>query len=50
MRYLQSIGVKVSYVEANYSEFIKLIAEHYNMEKVNGGYRYSSSNDDLFNF
>ncbi|KAB3537880.1 hypothetical protein F8154_01920 [Alkaliphilus pronyensis] len=38
--YLSSIGAKVSYVEANDSGHMKLIAEHYEMEKNGDGYLY----------
>lgn len=38
--YLNSIGAKVSYVEANDSGHMKLIAEHYEMEKSGEGYLY----------
>jgi hypothetical protein len=38
--YLSSIGAKVSYVEANDSGHMKLIAEHYEMEKKGEGYIY----------
>lgn len=56
--YLNSIGAKVSYVEANNSEHMKLIAEHYGMEKSGEGYVYNgiafeglkSSNEKVFDF
>lgn len=38
--HLSSIGVKVSYVEANDSGHMKLIAEHYEMDKNGEGYIY----------
>jgi hypothetical protein len=38
--YLSSIGAKVSYVEANDSGHMKLIAEYYGMEKNGEGYLY----------
>ncbi|MCT4563529.1 MAG: hypothetical protein N4A68_04345 [Maledivibacter sp.] len=38
--YLSSIGAKVSYVEANDSGHMKLIAEYYEMEKNGDGYIY----------
>jgi hypothetical protein len=38
--YLSSIGAKVSYVEANHSGHMKLIASHYEMEKNGEGYLY----------
>ena len=38
--YLKSIGANVSYVEANDSWHLKLIAEHYNMKKSGDGYCY----------
>lgn len=38
--YLSSIEAKVSYVEANDSGHMKLIAEHYEMEKNGEGYIY----------
>ena len=56
--YLDSIGAKVSYVEANDSGHLKLIAEHYGMEKNGDGYLYqgiafegiNSKNDMVFDF
>jgi hypothetical protein len=38
--YLSSIGAKVSYVEANDSGHMKLIAEYYKMERIGEGYLY----------
>jgi hypothetical protein len=56
--YLKSIGANVSYVEANNSGHLRLIAEHYKMKKINNGYRYDdisyegmySTNQTLFDF
>ncbi|SKC77576.1 hypothetical protein [Maledivibacter halophilus] len=56
--YLNSIGANVSYVEANESGHLQLIAEHYKMKKIDDGYRYkgiafegiNSSNDTAFDF
>ena len=56
--YLKSIGANVSYVEANDSEHLRLIAEHYNMKKSGNGYCYkgiafeelNSKNETVFDF
>lgn len=38
--YLKSIGANVSYVEANDSWHLRLIAENYRMQEIEDGYRY----------
>ncbi len=56
--YLKSIGANVSYVEANDSGHLKLIAEYYEMKKINDGYIYddiafegiNSTNKTVFDF
>ncbi|SKC73448.1 hypothetical protein [Maledivibacter halophilus] len=56
--YLNSIGANVSYIEANESGHLQLIAEHYKMKKIDDGYRYkgiafegiNSSNNIVFDF
>lgn len=56
--YLRSIGANVSYVEANNSGHLSLIAEHYNMERNGFGYQYkgisfdniNSTNNTVFDF
>lgn len=56
--YLNSIGANVSYVEANESGHLQLIAKHYKMKKIDDGYRYryiaferiNSSNNTVFDF
>ena len=37
---LKSIGSNVSYVEANDSGHLRLIAEHYRMQEIEDGYMY----------
>ncbi len=56
--YLKSIGANVSYIEANDSGHMKLIAEYYKMQKNGEGYVYNgiafegieSKNDTVFDF
>jgi hypothetical protein len=47
--YLRSIGANVSYVEANNSGHLRLIAEHYNMQRDGLGYQYNGISFDYIN-
>jgi hypothetical protein len=47
--YLRSIGANVSYVEANNSGHLRLIAEHYKMQRGGLGYQYKGISFDYIN-